>query len=90
MYSNFQKYFYIFNTLIMRRCHNFRSSLVFIKKNNQIKFYFFSKKTQTEPKPVQTDLFRLGFLEQKPVQTGLARFFWFDLVFLFRFGSVRF
>jgi hypothetical protein len=37
---------------------------------------FFLKK----PKPVQTDRFRFGFLEQKPVQTGLARFF--------RFGSV--
>jgi hypothetical protein len=61
-----------------------------------------------KPKPVQTDRFRFGsvrFLEQKPVQTGLARFFrfgsvlaWFGLVFLvwldfgsvFWFGSVLF
>jgi len=53
-----------------------------------------------KPKPVQTDQFRFGsvrFLEQKPVQTGLARFFrfgsvlaWFGLVFLvwLDFGSV--
>jgi hypothetical protein len=26
-------------------------------------------------KPVQTDWFRFGFLGQKPIQTGLARFF---------------
>jgi hypothetical protein len=77
MYSNFQKYFYIFNTLIVRRCpgDNFQLNLVFIKNNNQIKFYFLKKKTQNEPKPVQTDRFRFGFLEKKPVQTGLPQFF---------------
>jgi hypothetical protein len=58
------------------------------------------KKTETEPKPGQTDRFRFGFLGKKPVQTGLARFsrFWlgfFGLArFFFRFfvgfGSVRF
>jgi len=39
-------------------------------------------------KPVQTDRFRFGsiFLEQKPVQTGLARFF----SGFFCLGSVRF
>jgi hypothetical protein len=49
MYSNFQKYFYIFNTLIMRRCpgDNFQLNLVFIKNNNQIKFYFLKKKLKT-------------------------------------------
>jgi hypothetical protein len=60
---------------------------------------FFKKKTETEPKPGQTDRFRFGsvFLGQKPVQTGLARFwlgfFWFGSVFFrvfFCFGSVRF
>jgi hypothetical protein len=42
-----------------------------------------------KPKPGQTDRFRFGsvFLGQKPVQTGLARFFRFWLGFL-RFGSV--
>ena len=38
-------------------------------------FFFFEKKTETEPKPGQTDRFRFGFLWQKPVQTGLTRFF---------------
>jgi len=54
--------------------------LVFIKKK-VIKLNFFLKK----PKPVQNDQFRFGFLEQKPVQTGLAQFFpvWLDLT---RFG----
>jgi hypothetical protein len=41
------------------------------------KLNFFFKK----PKPVQTDRFWFGFLEQKPVQTGLARFFRFWLGF---------
>jgi hypothetical protein len=42
-----------------------------------------------KPKPGQTDRFRFGsvFLGQKPVQTGLARFFRFWLGFL-GFGSV--
>jgi hypothetical protein len=42
-----------------------------------------------KPKPGQTDRFRFGsgFLGQKPVQTGLARFsrFWFGFL---GFGSV--
>jgi len=59
------------------------------KKNNQTKFFFSKKK----PIPVQTDRFRFGsvwFLGQKPVQTGLARFFQVGSVWLgfFRFGSV--
>jgi len=63
---------------------------VFIKKSNQTEFFF--KKTETEPKPVQTDRFRFGsfrfsFLEKKPVQTGLARFFRFSSV-LARFFPV--
>jgi hypothetical protein len=49
---------------------------------------FFKKKTETKPKPGQTDRFQFGsvFLGKKPVQTGLARFFWFWLGFL-GFGS---
>jgi hypothetical protein len=47
------------------------------------------KKTETEPKPGQTDRFRFGFLGQKPfgfsgfgsVFSVLARFFRFGLVF---------
>jgi hypothetical protein len=62
--------------------------LVFIKKITKPKL--FKKKTETEPKPVQTDQFRFGFFGQKPVQTGLARFFRFGSVFFcfFLFGSV--
>jgi len=47
-----------------------------LKKSNQIK-----KKFKKKLKPVQTDWFRFGFLEQKPVQTDLAWFFWFGSVF---------
>jgi len=57
---------------------------VFIKKSNQIEIFF--KKTETEPKPVQTDRFRFGLVrffreknQFKPVWLGfgsvLARFF---------------
>jgi len=55
------------------------------KKSNQTKFFF--KKTEIG----QTDLF--GFLGQKPVQTGLTRFFRFWLGFFsgfFCLGSVWF
>jgi hypothetical protein len=45
------------------------------------------KKTETEPKPGQTNRFRFGFLGQKQVQTGLVRFFQFWLGFL-DFSSV--
>jgi len=40
--------------------------------------YLIQKKKKL--KPVQTDRFRFSFLEQKPVQTGLAQFFQFNLV----------
>jgi hypothetical protein len=55
------------------------------KKITKPNFIFLKKK----PKPGQTDWFRFGsvFLGQKPVQTGLARFFRFWLGFL-DFGSV--
>jgi len=71
----------------------FRFGSVFIKKNNQTEFFF--KKTETgSNRPVS-----VRFLGKKPVQTGLARFFWFWLGFLgffpvfsgffrFWFGSV--
>jgi hypothetical protein len=54
-------------------------SIRFLSKK-KIKPIFLLKK----PKPVQTDRFRFGFLGQKPVQTGLARF-WLSF---FLFGSV--
>jgi hypothetical protein len=67
---------------ILRGDH-FLFGSIFIKKNNQTNF-FFSKK---EPKPVQTDRFRFGFLEQnrfKPVWLGLGSvrfgFFGFRLI----------
>ena len=50
-------------------------SVRFLSKEVTKPNFFLKKKTETEPKPVQTDRFRFGFLEQKPVQTGLARFF---------------
>jgi hypothetical protein len=49
-----------------------------------IKSIFFKK-----PKPVQTDQFRFSFLGQKPVQTGLARFFQFGSVRFFRFQAYK-
>jgi hypothetical protein len=54
-----------------------RFGSVFIKKSNQTEFFF--KKNRNQFKPTG---FGSVFLEQKPVQTGLARFF--------RFGSVFF
>jgi len=45
------------------------------KKENQTKNLKKKKKTETEPKPVQTGWVRVGFLGQKQVQTCLARFF---------------
>jgi len=59
-----------------------------------VQFFFLKKVTKPKfkkkkPKLVQTDRFRFGsaFLEQKPVQTGLARFF---PVWLGFFGLARF
>jgi len=64
------------------------SSVRFLsKKVTKPKFIFLKKK----PKPGQTDRIRFGFLGQKPVQTGLARFFRFGSVFSgFLSVSVRF
>jgi hypothetical protein len=65
------------------RGDHFRFGLVFIKKSNQTDF-FFETKNQNRVKPTG---FGSVFLGQKPVQTGLARFFRFWLSFL-GFGSV--
>ena len=66
------------------RGDHFRFGSVFIKK--KVTKPILKKKTETEPKPVQTDRFRFGFLGQKPVQTDLARF-WLGF---FGLGSVWF
>ena len=60
---------------------------VFIKKSNQTEF--FKKKKKPKPnrnqfKPTGFGSVRFGFLEKKPVQTGLARFF--PVFFPVRFG----
>jgi len=86
---------------LYHRGDHFRFGSVFIKKSNQTEF----KKKKPKPnrnlvKPTGFGAVQFGFLGQKPIQTGLARFsrFWlgfcsvwlgFFLVF-FGFGSVRF
>jgi hypothetical protein len=70
-----------------------RFGSVFIKKSNQTEFFFFKKKTETEPKPVQTDRFWFGSVRFFREKTGSNRFgsvFRFDSVFSvwLGFGSV--
>jgi hypothetical protein len=76
----------------MARGDYFRFDLVFIKKNNQIEFFFFKK-----PKPVQTNRFRFVSVQFFRTKTGSARFFlvWLGffgflpvLAWFFQFGSV--
>jgi hypothetical protein len=60
------------------------------KKVTKPKFFFLKKKpkpNRNRVKPTGFGSVRFGFLGQKPVQTGLARFFQFWLGFL-SFGSV--
>jgi hypothetical protein len=72
--------------LLSFRGDHFWFGLVFIKKNNQIEFFL--KKTETNSnRPVSV---RFGFLGQKPVQTGLARFFCFSSVLARFFGLTQF
>jgi len=62
------------------------------KKVTKPKFFFLKKKpkpNRNRVKPTGFGSVRFGFLGQKPVQTGLARFFQFWLGFL-GFGSVFF
>ena len=63
--------------LYVRWSDYFRFCLVFIKKNNQTEFFL---KTRTETGSNRPVSVRFGFLEQKPVQTGLTWFFWFGSV----------
>ena len=63
-----------------------RFGSVFIKKSNQTEIFFF-KKTETEPKPVQTNRFWFGSVRFFREKTGSNRFGWVFSVF-FRFGSV--
>jgi hypothetical protein len=68
------------------------------KKSNQTEMFFFlKKKTETEPKPGQTDRFRFDFFREKTGSNRfgsvLARFSGFGSVFFWffiGFGSVRF
>ena len=76
------------------------------KKVTKLKYFFFEKKNRNRVKPTGFGSVRFGFLGQKPVQTGLARFsrffpvlarffrFWLGFSGLARFfvgfGSVRF
>ena len=65
-------------------------SVWFLSKKVTKPNFFFEKKNRNRVKPTGFGSVRFGFLGQKPVQTGLARFFRFWLGFLgfFRFGSV--
>jgi hypothetical protein len=65
----------------------FRFGSVFIKKSNQIEFFFKKNRNRTKTGSNRPVSVRFNFLEKKPVQTGLARFF---PVWLGFFGSVRF
>jgi len=69
--------------MIYIRDDHFQFGSVFIKQNNQTKNL---KKNRNQFKPTDFGSVRLGFLGQKPVQTGLARFFWFFPVCLSFFG----
>jgi hypothetical protein len=70
-------------------CSRFGSIRFLSKKVTKPNFYFFIKKTETEPKPVQTDRFRFGSVRFFRAKTGLARFFRFGSGFFrFGFGSV--
>jgi len=72
----------------------FRFGSVFIKKSNQIEFFKKKNRNRTQTGSNRPVSVRFNFLEKKPVQTGLARFFlvWlgFFPVWLGFFGSVRF
>jgi len=61
------------------RGDHFRFDSVFIKKSNQTETFL--KKTETSSNPPVSVRFGPGFLEQKPVQTGLTQIFQFGSVF---------
>jgi len=79
----------------MTRCDYFRFGSVFIKKSNQTEIII-KKKTETEPKPSQTDRFRFGFFRGKTGSnrfgsvlarfSGLARFFLVSVRFFWFFA----
>ena len=56
---------------------HFRFGLIFIKKSKQTSF----KKNEIESESIQTNQFRFGYFRTKMVQTSLARYFRFGLVF---------
>ena len=61
--------------------------MLLLKKKNQTEFFKKKIRNRTETGSNRPVSVRFSFLKQKPVQTGLARFFRFGLVF-FRFGLV--
>jgi hypothetical protein len=62
-------------------------SVRFLSKKVTKPKFFFEKKNRNRVKPTGFGSVWCGFLRKKPVQTGLAQFFWFWLGFL-GFGSV--
>ena len=104
----FKIIFFFFTKIIFGVIHQvwlgviiFGSVRFLSKKVTKPKFFFFEKKNRNRVKPTGFGSVRFVFLVQKPVQTGLARFFRFGSVFpvwlcffpvfcRFRFGSVRF
>jgi hypothetical protein len=50
----------LFDYFLCWRGDYFRFGSVFIKKITKPKFFFFEKKTETDPKQDQTDQFRFG------------------------------
>jgi len=83
------------NTIWFIRGDHFRFGLVFIKKSNKIKNIFLKKMIPNRNwfKPTGFGWVRFGFLEEKPIQTGLARFWsvWLGFsIWLGFFGLTRF
>jgi hypothetical protein len=64
----------------------FRFGLIFIEKSNQNEFFVKKNQNRTETGSNRPVSVWFGFLGQKPVQTGLTRFF----PFFVGFGSVPF
>jgi hypothetical protein len=61
--------------------------VVFIKK--KVKLNFFFKKNRNQFKPIDFNSVRFDFLEQKPVQTGLALFFSIRVRFSFSVPGLK-
>jgi hypothetical protein len=74
---------------LYHRGDHFRFGSVFIKKSNQTEFFL--KKTETEPKPGQTDWFRCGSIRFFRAKTDSNRFgSVFSVLARFLLGLARF